>query len=194
MNKTLDEATELIESMSAHNFSWTNERAVQPTHQSMIQLSGQNALEAKLDSLTNQISQLMQEKNSKAILSVNQVSATCLICGSEGHLPQECTLFVPTETQLTKVNYAQNQGAFSQNYNPAWRNHPNLSYKNANQQGYPQAAQQNYASTSQQNFRPQGNMQFQQQQPQQHPHQATQQNASSGNSQSKISEMMRLQK
>ena len=59
MNKTLDEATELIESMAAHNFSWTNERTVHPNHQSMIQLSGQNALEAKLDSLTNQISQLM---------------------------------------------------------------------------------------------------------------------------------------
>ena len=71
MNKTLDEATELIESMSAHNFSWTNERAVHPTHQSMIKLSGQNALEAKFDSLTNQISQLMQEKNDKAIVHVN---------------------------------------------------------------------------------------------------------------------------
>jgi hypothetical protein len=56
------------------------------------------------------------------------------------------------------VNYAQNQGAFSQSYNPAWRNHPNLSYKNANQQSYPQEVQQNYAQTTQQNFRPQGNM------------------------------------
>jgi hypothetical protein len=32
MNKTLDEATELIESMAAHNFSWTNERVVHPNN------------------------------------------------------------------------------------------------------------------------------------------------------------------
>ena len=118
MNKTLDEATELIESMASHNFSWTNERTVHP--------NGLGALEAKLDSLTTQISQLMQEKNSKAIMPVNQVSATCLICGNEGHSPQECTLFVPTDNQLAEVNYTQNQGPFSQSYNPAWRNHPNL--------------------------------------------------------------------
>jgi hypothetical protein len=56
MNKTLDEATELIESMAAHNFSWKNERAVHPNNQLQIQASGQNALEAKLDSLANQLS------------------------------------------------------------------------------------------------------------------------------------------
>jgi hypothetical protein len=33
MNKTLDEATELTESMAAHNFSWTNKRAVHPNNQ-----------------------------------------------------------------------------------------------------------------------------------------------------------------
>ena len=162
MNKTLDEATALIESMASHNLSWTNERTVHPNQQSAIQLSGQNDLEAKLDSLTNQLSQLMQEKNSKAIVPVNQVSSACLICGNEGHSPQECSLFANPGNQVAEVNYAQNQGVFSQSYNPAWKNHPNLSYKNSNQQSYPQGAQQNYAQANQQNFRPQGNMQYQQ--------------------------------
>jgi hypothetical protein len=85
----------------------------------------------------------MTEKNSKALVPVNQVSSACLICGKEGHSPLECTLSVPVETQISEVSYAQNQGAYSQIYNPAWRNHPNLSYKNANQQSYPQAVQQN---------------------------------------------------
>jgi hypothetical protein len=109
----------------------------------------------------------------------------------------ECTLSAPAEAMISEVNYAQNQGAFSQSYNPSWRNHPNLSYKNANQQSYPppgqqnyaQTAQQNYSQPGQQNFRPQGHMQH----PQQH-HQANQQNVSSSNSQSEIGEMMRLQK
>jgi hypothetical protein len=119
----------------------------------------------------------MTEKNSKALVSVNQVSSSCSICGKEGHSPLECTLFVPTETQISEMNYAENQGVYSQSYNPAWINHPNLSYKNANQQSYPQAVQQNYAQTAQQNFRPQGNMQHPHQQ-----HQANQQNASTSNS------------
>jgi hypothetical protein len=36
MNKTLDEVTELIESMASHNFSWSNERAVHPVQQGVI--------------------------------------------------------------------------------------------------------------------------------------------------------------
>jgi hypothetical protein len=113
MNKTLDEATKLIESMAAHNFSWTNERAVHPNNQLQIQASGQIALEAKLDSLANQLSQLMTKKNCKALVPINQVSSACFICGKEGHSPLECTLSVPVETRILEVTYAQNQGAYS---------------------------------------------------------------------------------
>ena len=159
MNKTLDEAFELIESMASHNFSWTNERAMQPPQPVVMQHGSPQALEAKLDSLTSQISQLMLEKNGKALVPVSAVLAPCQICGIEGHSPQECPYFSAGETQVAEVNYTQNQGPFSQSYNPSWRHHPNPSYKNAAPQSYPQAAPQNYASTSQQNFRPQGHMQ-----------------------------------
>jgi hypothetical protein len=197
MNKTLDEATELIESMASHNFSWTNERAVHPNNQLQIQSSGQNALEAKLESLTTQLAQLMIERNSQALVPVNQVSTACAICGKEGHSLMECTLSAPVEAMISEVNYAQNQGAYSQSYNPSWRNHPNLSYKNANQQSYTQpgqhiyaqASQQSYHQPGQQNFRPQGQMQH----PQQH-HPVNQQTASSCSSQSELGEMMKLQK
>jgi hypothetical protein len=112
MNKTLDGATELIESMAAHNISWTNERAVHPNNQLQIQASGQIALEAKLDNLANQLSQLMTKKNSKELVHVNQVSSACLIYGKEGHSPMECTLSASVETEVSEVNYAQNQGVF----------------------------------------------------------------------------------
>ena len=103
MNKTLAEATKLIESMASHNFSWTNERTVHPTHQAS---SGQNDLEAKLDSLSTQLAQLMQEKGSKAIVPVNQVSPACLICGNDGHASHECSMLLPANKQLAEVNYA----------------------------------------------------------------------------------------
>jgi hypothetical protein len=109
----------------------------------------------------------MTERNSQALVPVNQVSSACAICGKEGHSLMECTLFAPPEAMISEVSYAQNQGPYSQSYNPSWRNHPNLSYKNANQQSYPppnqqnfsQASQQSYHQQGQQNFRPQGQMQ-----------------------------------
>ena len=127
MNKTLDEAFELIERMASHNFSWTNERAMHPTQPVIMQHGSPEALEAKLDSLTSQISQLMLERNGKALVPVSAVSVPCQICGIEGHSPQECPYFIASESQVAEVNYTQNQGPFSQNYNPSWRNHPNLS-------------------------------------------------------------------
>ena len=119
MNKTLDEAFELIESMASHNFSWTNERAMQPAQPVIMQHGSLEAIKAKLDSLTSQISQLMLEKNGKALVPVSAVSVPCQICGIDGHSPQECPYFIASETQVAEVNYTQNQGPFSQSYNPS---------------------------------------------------------------------------
>jgi hypothetical protein len=54
----------------------------------------------------------MTEKNSKALVPVNQVSSACLIYGKEGHSPLECTLSAPVESLVSEVNYAHNQGVF----------------------------------------------------------------------------------
>ena len=63
-----------------------------------------------------------------------------------GHEPVECNFY---SGQITsEVNYAQNQGPFSQSYNSSWKNHPNLSYKN-NQGG--QMYQQNQGNRVPQN-------------------------------------------
>ena len=89
-------------------------------------------------------------------MPVSAVSVPCQICGIEGHSPQDCPYFIASETQVAEVNYTQNQGPFSQSYNPSWKNHPNLSCKNANRQ--------NFAPANLQGYRPQGNAQYQQQQ------------------------------
>ena len=119
MNKTLDEATNLIESMASHNFSWSNERAMHTPQQTMHQLSSPNAVAAKLESLQRQITQLMTERNGSAIVASTSSSHSCLICGDFGHLPQECILYAGSENQISEVNYAQNQGPYSQSYNPS---------------------------------------------------------------------------
>ena len=50
-------------------------------------------------------------------------------------IQRETVLFIAAVgPSVSEVSYAQGQsqgqGAFSQSYNPNWRNHPNLSYKN----------------------------------------------------------------
>nr|XP_051202492.1 uncharacterized protein LOC127316114 [Lolium perenne] len=99
MNKTLVEATELIERMAIHNFSRSNERAIHPVQQ------------------------------------VSEVQSTniCQICGELGHTTHGCGVLLGAGSQIQEVNYAQNQGPYSQNYNPSWRNHSNLSYKTGGQ-------------------------------------------------------------
>lgn len=44
MNKTLEEATSLIESMASHDFSWSNERTVHPSQAGVHQLRTQDAV------------------------------------------------------------------------------------------------------------------------------------------------------
>lgn len=131
MNKTLEEAFTLIENMASHHFQWSSERVVSPQKPGMYQLNSQDALAAQVEILNKTIAQLqvnMSHGNTSSVSSV-QSSPVCTICGVHGHLQGECLVYTKSEASVSEVNYAQNQGPFSQNYNPQWRHHPNLSYK-----------------------------------------------------------------
>ena len=57
------------------------------------------------------------------------VARSCDLCGVPGHIVSECQLLagIPHD----QMNYAQGN-SYSNNYNPGWKNHLNLSYKNKN--------------------------------------------------------------
>ena len=75
------------------------------------------------------------------------MSPVCQICGIQGHPQAECGYYAQPESHISEVNYTQNNGPFSNSYNPNWRHHPNLSYR----QGQGQFnQQQNYS----QNYKP----------------------------------------
>jgi hypothetical protein len=64
----------------------------------------------------------------------------CSICGVPGH-DGECigsSIAESLAQSVQEVNYAQSQGPYSQNYNPQWRQHPNLFYKNNMPAHFPQ--------------------------------------------------------
>jgi hypothetical protein len=51
MNKTLDEAFTLIESMTPHHFQWSNERQTVPCNPGIHQISKRDSIAAKVEIL-----------------------------------------------------------------------------------------------------------------------------------------------
>ena len=146
MSKTLDEATELIERMASHDFSWNNERVSHSPQPVILRPNTNDSVSAQLEAITKQLSSMMSD-NASVVSAIT--TGGCQACGNSGHQTHECTNFMNVETSVSEVNYAQNQGPFTQSYNPSWRNHPNLSYKSGNQFGNFQPFQPSNAS-----FRP----------------------------------------
>jgi hypothetical protein len=60
MNKTLEEAFELIESMAAHHFQWSNERQVVPHAPGMHSISASDSIAAQLEVLQKQMASVLQ--------------------------------------------------------------------------------------------------------------------------------------
>ena len=154
MNKTLEEAFELIESMASHNFQWSSERSVPPQNPGKYQLNASDGLAAQVEMLNRQMAQILSQRSSS--VSAVQASQACQICGQLGHQPEECSIYV-TSQNTAEVNYTQNQGAYSNSYNPSWRHHPNLSYKSnqpQQQQHYPQASMNQGFGQQTQSYQP----------------------------------------
>ena len=63
MNKTLDEAFALIEIMASHDFSWTNERAVQPQSPGMYHVHTNDAVAAQVEVLNRQMASILANQN-----------------------------------------------------------------------------------------------------------------------------------
>ena len=79
MNKTLDEAFKLIESMASHNFSWTSERTVQPPHPGMYNVSAQDSVAAQVEILNKQMASVLasQNSNTSSMKSQQYMSPVC---------------------------------------------------------------------------------------------------------------------
>ncbi|XP_042426035.1 uncharacterized protein LOC122013888 [Zingiber officinale] len=142
MNKTLEEAFDIIESVALNHHQWAIERENPVRLAGKYEVSALDSLAAKVDALTYKFENF----------NVNAVSSIiCEICGVTGHSAMNCQIMVtqPTGAQVEQVdainNYAQkpNNNPYSNTYNPGWRNHPNFSYRN-NQN---QSGQNNYGAS-----------------------------------------------
>ena len=111
--KTPEEATELIENMSASDHAILRDRTHQPTKKSLLELSSHDALLAQNKLLSKQL-EILTETLGKlpTKLSIGQPTHSsvlqvtgCTICG-EAHETGQC---IPTEENTQEIHYMGNQ-------------------------------------------------------------------------------------
>jgi len=129
MNKTEDEAYNLIEEMALNNYQWSTERGQPKRVGGKLEVDALTLLSGKVDAMTQRMDRM----------NVNVVNSSapppCEICGSVDHLTLNCQVGSPFAQDANEVNYINNfnprptNDPYSNTYNPGWRNHPNFSYK-----------------------------------------------------------------
>jgi len=144
MNKTEDEAYNLIEEIALNNYQWSNQRSQPKRVGGKLELNSISMRSTKVDAM----SQKLERLNVNSI-STSTYSLSCEICGSVYQLTVNCQVRNPfTQDASDSVNYVNNfnpkptNDPFSNTYNPSWRNQPNFSYRS------------NAPSMPQMNFRP----------------------------------------
>jgi len=120
MNKTEDEAYNLIEEMALNNFQWSNEGAQPKQVGCKLEVDALTLLNTKTDAMTQRLERLnMNALNSSA------PPPSCEICGSIDHFTENCQVgspFAPSTSD--QVNYVNNFNLISTNdpysstYNP----------------------------------------------------------------------------
>ena len=139
MSKTPDDAYALLEKMASNNYQWHGERNQPRKVAGVYEVDSLSMVNAKLDSLTNQLQNLNFSGYPSQVLS-------CEVCG--GHSTIECQQgqsysqgsSIEQLNALNNFNGRPQANPYSNTYNPGWRNHPNFSWSN---QGGNQASNSN---------------------------------------------------
>ncbi|XP_074576604.1 uncharacterized protein LOC141833120 [Curcuma longa] len=131
MNKSLEEAEDLIENVALNHHQWANERGSAQKIPGKYNVDPYTKLNAQIDALTKRVEGMNVGK-------VHAVTTNCDICGDSSHTTEMCPA-VACQNQIVQYEqcdavgaYNQRNNPYSNTYNPGWRNHPNFSYRNNN--------------------------------------------------------------
>ncbi|CAN0898822.1 Retrovirus-related Pol polyprotein from transposon 17.6 [Linum grandiflorum] len=121
------QAYELLETMARDAYAWGAVDRTQPKRGGLHAIDEISALHAKIEALTASLAQV----------TTKPPTAICEVCIGP-HSIEHCPLFATSSSNVEQVNYMGNRppnqaGAYSNTYNPGWRNHPNFSWSNNNQ-------------------------------------------------------------
>ncbi|XP_074570572.1 uncharacterized protein LOC141827240 [Curcuma longa] len=141
MNKILEEAKDLIESVALNHHQWANERGNNPKTPGKYEVDTLTLLTAKMEALNKRFDNINVSK-------VNMVSSSCEICEDSSHTKEMCQVGA-LQAQIAQYEQCDAIGTFNQrnnpysnSYNPGWRNHPNFSYRNNQGSSYQAAPKQ----------------------------------------------------
>ncbi|XP_042448548.1 uncharacterized protein LOC122033538 [Zingiber officinale] len=138
MNKSLDEAKEIIENVALNHHQWASERSSGAFSGNQMKALGK----FEVDAFTLMSTKLDAKFEAMGSNTANAIVCVCDICGSADHAQDTCPLGA-MQVQINQLEqcdaitgYNQRQNnPYSNTYNPGWRNHPNFSYRNNQDQG-----------------------------------------------------------
>lgn len=138
LNKSYNEAYELIESIAANSYQWPTSRINSAKKvASLHEVSEVSTLSAQIASLTNILKAAQISSNSAASISpassvsprviehnISSVeSISCVLCGG-GHVYKVCpnnTMSVNYVGNYNAENFNREHNPYSNTYNPGWR-------------------------------------------------------------------------
>jgi hypothetical protein len=106
MNKTLEEAFALIESMASHHFQWSSERVAVPHAPGIYSISSADSIAAQVEILNKQMASILSERSASSVASVQSSQVVCDVCGGPGHTNGECTYYSTVGASVSEVSYA----------------------------------------------------------------------------------------
>lgn len=131
MNKILDEAFDIIESVALNHHQWANERGHPMKTLGKYDMNALDLILAKMDALTQRFNQF-----NISVVNVTNVSSE--ICGAIDHTTMKYQIGVAPsqEVKMEQANVINNFNQRSQNnsyssiFNLGRKNYPNFSYRN----------------------------------------------------------------
>ncbi|XP_062094211.1 uncharacterized protein LOC133800271 [Humulus lupulus] len=128
LSKSYNEAFEILERIASNNYQWSNTRA--PTSRKVagvLEVDALTALTAQMASMTNILKNMSLGGNIQPAAAIQSAEISCVYCG-DGHTFENCPSNPASVCYVGNQNFNCNNNPYSNSYNPAWRQHPNLSW------------------------------------------------------------------
>ncbi|XP_062085518.1 uncharacterized protein LOC133791614 [Humulus lupulus] len=128
LSKSYNEAFEILERIASNNYQWSNTRA--PTSRKVagvLEVDALTALTAQMASMTNTLKNMSLGGNIQPAAAIQSGDISCVYCG-DGHMFENCPSNPAAVCYVGNQNYNCNNSPYSNLYNPAWRQHLNLSW------------------------------------------------------------------
>ncbi|XP_062080318.1 uncharacterized protein LOC133785073 [Humulus lupulus] len=93
----------------------------------VLEVDALMVLTAQMASMTNILKNMSLGGNIQPVVAIQSGDISCVYCG-DGHTFENCPSNPAAVCYVGNQNFNRNKNPYSNSYNPAWRQHPNLSW------------------------------------------------------------------